>query len=168
MLIGSIILLVIVVDKLLQQVLVEMTCGTTAAEKAGVVFIDEAERSSTLAEKHEEGNVNVIALFCRSVPFLIRSARMRESGDVVVCLCVKSMWIVLFLWHTAHLLTFSPTLCFSPAAAATSSSITSFSRFCFVDRTKIFPPPKNFIKKHAYYNVYKIIVFDTLISYHYT
>ena len=110
MLISLIILLVVVVvDKLLQQVLVEMTCGTTAAEKAGVVFIDEAERSSTLAEKHEEGNVNVIALFCRSVPFLIRSARMRESGDVVVCLCVKSMWIFLFLWHTAHLLTFSPT-----------------------------------------------------------
>jgi len=104
MLTGSIILLVVVVvDKLLQQVLVEMTCGTTGAEKAGVVFIDEAERSSTLAEKHEEGNVNVIALFCRSVPFLIRSARMRESGDVVVCLCVKSMWIVLFLWHS-HLL----------------------------------------------------------------
>ena len=93
MLIGLIILLVVVVvDKLLQQVLVEMTCGTTAAEKAGVVFTDEAERSSTLAEKHEEGNVSVIALFCRSVPFLIRSARMRESGDVVVCLCVKSMW----------------------------------------------------------------------------
>ena len=93
MLTGLIILLVVVVvDKLLQQVLVEMTCGTTAAEKAGVVFTDEAERSSTLAEKHEEGNVNVIALFCRSVPFLIRSARMRESGDVVVCLCVKSMW----------------------------------------------------------------------------
>jgi hypothetical protein len=104
MLTGLIILLVVVVvDKLLQQVLVEMTCGTTGAEKAGVVFIDEAERSSTLAEKHEEGNVNVIALFCRSVPFLIRSARMRESGDVVVCLCVKSMWIVLFLWHS-HLL----------------------------------------------------------------
>jgi hypothetical protein len=103
MLIGLIILLVVVVvvDKLLQQVLVEMTCGTTAAEKAGVVFIDEAERSSTLAEKHEEGNVNVIALFCRSVPFLIRSARMRESGDVVVCLCVKSMRIVLFLWHSS-------------------------------------------------------------------
>ena len=101
MLIGLIILLVVVVvvfDKLLKQVLVEMTCGTTAAEK---VFIDEAERSSTLAEKHEEGNVNVIALFCRRVPFLIRSARMRESGDVVVCLCVKSMWIVLFLRHSS-------------------------------------------------------------------
>ena len=107
MLTGLIILLVVVVDKLLQQVLVEMTCGTTAAEKAGVVFTDEAERSSTLAEKHEEGNVNVIALFCRSVPFLIRSARMRESGDVVVCLCVKSMWIVCF----------SGTATFSPAAA---------------------------------------------------
>ena len=122
MLIGLIILLVVVVDKLLQHVvLVEMTCGTTAAEKAGVVFIDEAERSSTLAEKHEEGNVNVIALFCRSVPFLIRSARMRESGDVVVCLCVKSMWIVLFLWHTAHLLS-SHRLAAASAAAATSSS----------------------------------------------
>lgn len=118
MLTGLIILLVVVVvvDKLLQQVLVEMTCGTTGAEKAGVVFIDEAERSSTLAEKHEEGNVNVIALFCRSVPFLIRSARMRESGDVVVCLCVKSMWIVLFLWHS-HLLSRS-----SRAAESSSSS----------------------------------------------
>ena len=130
MLIGLIILLVVVVvDILLQQVLVEMTCGTTAAEKAGVVFIDEAERSSTLAEKHEEGNVNVIALFCRSVPFLIRSARMRESGDVVVCLCVvKSMWIVLFLWHTAHLLTFSPS---RPQRQLRVVVHTSFSRFCF-------------------------------------
>lgn len=142
MLIGLIILLVVVVDKLLQQVLVEMTCGTTAAEKAGVVFIDEAERSSTLAEKHEEGNVNVIALFCRSVPFLIRSARMRESGDVVVCLCVKSMWIDCFvsLAHSSpsHLLTDS-------LAAEAQQQLrivhTSFSRFCFVDRTKIFPPP---------------------------
>jgi hypothetical protein len=133
MLTGLIILLVVVVvDKLLQQVLVEMTCGTTGAEKAGVVFIDEAERSSTLAEKHEEGNVNVIALFCRSVPFLIRSARMRESGDVVVCLCVKSMWIVLFLWHS-HLLSRSSRA--AAAAAATrafSSHLFLLSLLCFV------------------------------------
>jgi len=131
MLIGLIILLVVVVDKLLQHVvLVEMTCGTTAAEKAGVVFIDEAERSSTLAEKHEEGNVNVIALFCRSVPFLIRSARMRESGDVVVCLCVvKSMWIVFvsLFWHTAHLLTFSP----SRPQRQLRVVVHTSSRFCF-------------------------------------
>jgi len=50
------------------------------------------------------------------------------------------------------------------------TSFFSLALFCLWIERKIvcLPTPKNFIKKHAYYNVYKIVVFDTLIRYHYT
>lgn len=61
------------------------------------------------------------------------------------------------------------------AAAATRALsshlfLLSLLLFCLWIERKIdcLPTPKNFIKKHAYYNVYKIVVFDTLIRYHYT